>query len=33
MLHALGCDRAQGYLYARPQAGRAMTDVLAAALR
>jgi predicted signal transduction protein with EAL and GGDEF domain len=32
-LRALGCDRAQGYLYARPQPGDAITDILAAALR
>jgi EAL domain-containing protein (putative c-di-GMP-specific phosphodiesterase class I) len=32
-LRALGCDRAQGYLYARPQPAEAITDVLAAALR
>jgi EAL domain-containing protein (putative c-di-GMP-specific phosphodiesterase class I) len=32
-LRAFGCDRAQGYLYARPQPADAMTDVLAAALR
>ena len=32
-LRALGCDRAQGYLYARPQPAEAITDVLASALR
>ena len=32
-LRALGCDRVQGYLYARPQPAEAITDVLAAALR
>jgi diguanylate cyclase (GGDEF)-like protein/PAS domain S-box-containing protein len=32
-LRVLGCDRAQGYLYARPQPADAITDVLAAALR
>jgi len=31
-LRGFGCDRAQGYLYARPQPGEAITDVLAAAL-
>ncbi|MDX6719016.1 MAG: hypothetical protein QOJ63_1270 [Solirubrobacteraceae bacterium] len=30
-LRAFGCDRAQGYLYARPQPAQAITDVLAAA--
>jgi diguanylate cyclase (GGDEF)-like protein/PAS domain S-box-containing protein len=30
-LRASGCDRAQGYLYARPQPAQAITDVLAAA--
>jgi len=30
-LCACGCDRAQGYLYARPQPAQAITDVLAAA--
>jgi predicted signal transduction protein with EAL and GGDEF domain len=30
-LRAFGCDRAQGYLYARPQPAPAITDVLAAA--
>jgi EAL domain-containing protein (putative c-di-GMP-specific phosphodiesterase class I) len=29
-LRAFGCDRVQGYLYARPQPARAITDVLAA---
>ncbi len=29
-LRAFGCDRAQGYLYARPQPPRAMTELLAA---
>jgi EAL domain-containing protein (putative c-di-GMP-specific phosphodiesterase class I) len=29
-LRAFGCDRAQGYLYARPQPAHAITDVLAA---
>ena len=28
-LRALGCDRAQGYLYARPQPAQAITDLLA----
>jgi len=28
-----GCDRAQGFLYARPQPALAITDVLAAAPR
>jgi diguanylate cyclase (GGDEF)-like protein/PAS domain S-box-containing protein len=32
-LRALGCDCAQGYLYARPQPAEEITDVLAAALR
>jgi len=32
-LRAFGCDRVQGYLYARPQPPEAITDVLAAALR
>jgi len=32
-LHAFGCDRAQGFLYARPQPAAAITDVLAAASR
>ena len=32
-LRELGCDRAQGYLYARPQPADAISDVLAAALR
>jgi diguanylate cyclase (GGDEF)-like protein len=32
-LRAFGCDRAQGYLYARPQPAEAITDVLAAASR
>jgi EAL domain-containing protein (putative c-di-GMP-specific phosphodiesterase class I) len=32
-LRAFGCDRAQGYLYARPQPAEAITDVLAAARR
>jgi diguanylate cyclase (GGDEF)-like protein/PAS domain S-box-containing protein len=32
-LRELGCDRAQGYLYARPQPAEAITDLLAAALR
>ena len=31
-LRDLGCDRAQGYLYARPQPADAITDMLAAAL-
>jgi diguanylate cyclase (GGDEF)-like protein/PAS domain S-box-containing protein len=31
-LRAFGCDRAQGYLYARPQPAEAITDLLAAAL-
>jgi EAL domain-containing protein (putative c-di-GMP-specific phosphodiesterase class I) len=30
-LRAFGCDRVQGYLYARPQPADAITDVLAAA--
>jgi diguanylate cyclase len=30
-LLGFGCDRAQGFLYARPQPASAMTDVLAAA--
>jgi diguanylate cyclase (GGDEF)-like protein/PAS domain S-box-containing protein len=29
-LRAFGCDRAQGYLYARPQPGEAITSLLAA---
>ena len=29
-LRALGCDRAQGYLYARPQPAQAVTDMLVA---
>jgi diguanylate cyclase (GGDEF)-like protein/PAS domain S-box-containing protein len=32
-LRAFGCDRAQGYLYARPQPAQAITDVLSAAPR
>jgi EAL domain-containing protein (putative c-di-GMP-specific phosphodiesterase class I) len=32
-LRVLGCDRAQGYLFARPQPAGAITDMLAAALR
>ena len=32
-LREFGCDRAQGYLYARPQPADAISDVLAAALR
>ena len=32
-LRGFGCDRAQGYLYARPQPAAAITDVLAAASR
>ncbi len=32
-LRALGCDRAQGYLYARPQPAEAITEMLGAALR
>jgi diguanylate cyclase (GGDEF)-like protein/PAS domain S-box-containing protein len=32
-LRAFGCDGAQGYLYARPQPGQAITDVLTAAAR
>ena len=32
-LRDFGCDRAQGYLYARPQPADAIGDVLAAALR
>jgi diguanylate cyclase (GGDEF)-like protein/PAS domain S-box-containing protein len=32
-LRAFGCDRAQGFLYARPQRAAAITDVLAAAAR
>ena len=32
-LRAFGCDRAQGYLYARPQPAHAITDLLAAASR
>ena len=32
-LRDFGCDRAQGYLYARPQPADAISDVLAAALR
>jgi EAL domain-containing protein (putative c-di-GMP-specific phosphodiesterase class I) len=32
-LRAFGCDRVQGYLYARPQSAPATTDVLAAASR
>ena len=32
-LRTLGCDRAQGYLYARPQPAEAVTELLAAALR
>jgi diguanylate cyclase (GGDEF)-like protein/PAS domain S-box-containing protein len=32
-LRAFGCDRAQGYLYSRPQPAHAITDVLAAAAR
>ena len=28
-LRALGCDLAQGYLYARPQPPNAITDLLA----
>ncbi|MDQ1714879.1 MAG: hypothetical protein QOC60_824, partial [Frankiaceae bacterium] len=32
-LRASGCDRAQGYLYARPQPAQAITAVLAAAAR
>ena len=31
-LRALGCDRAQGYLYARPQPAPAITELLRAAL-
>jgi EAL domain-containing protein (putative c-di-GMP-specific phosphodiesterase class I) len=30
-LRAFGCDRAQGFLYARPQPARAITDMLTAA--
>jgi diguanylate cyclase (GGDEF)-like protein/PAS domain S-box-containing protein len=33
LLREFGCDRAQGYLYARPQPADAISDVLAAALR
>ena len=33
LLREFGCDRAQGYLYARPQPPAAITEVLAAALR
>jgi EAL domain-containing protein (putative c-di-GMP-specific phosphodiesterase class I) len=29
-LRGFGCDRAQGFLYARPQPAPAMTDLLAA---
>ena len=32
-LRGFGCDRAQGFLYARPQPAAAITDVLAAASR
>jgi diguanylate cyclase (GGDEF)-like protein/PAS domain S-box-containing protein len=32
-LRGFGCDRAQGFLYARPQPAPAITDVLAAAAR
>ncbi|MEA2229470.1 MAG: hypothetical protein QOF04_3100, partial [Solirubrobacteraceae bacterium] len=32
-LRAFGCDRAQGYLYARPQPADAITNVLASASR
>jgi diguanylate cyclase len=32
-LRAFGCDRAQGYLYARPQPAEAITNLLAAAQR
>jgi EAL domain-containing protein (putative c-di-GMP-specific phosphodiesterase class I) len=32
-LRAFGCDRAQGFLYARPQPAQAITDVLLAASR
>jgi diguanylate cyclase (GGDEF)-like protein/PAS domain S-box-containing protein len=32
-LRELGCDRAQGYLYARPQPAGAITDLLGASLR
>ena len=32
-LRGFGCDRAQGYLYARPQPAEAIADLLAAALR
>jgi diguanylate cyclase (GGDEF)-like protein/PAS domain S-box-containing protein len=32
-LRAFGCDRAQGFLYARPQPAEAIGDMLAAALR
>jgi diguanylate cyclase len=32
-LRALGCDRAQGFLYARPQPAAAVTELLAAASR
>jgi diguanylate cyclase (GGDEF)-like protein/PAS domain S-box-containing protein len=32
-LRDLGCDRAQGYLYARPQPAAAITEMLGAALR
>ncbi len=30
-LRAFGCDRAQGYLYAKPQPAEAITEMLAAA--
>jgi EAL domain-containing protein (putative c-di-GMP-specific phosphodiesterase class I) len=30
-LRAFGCDRAQGYLYARPQPAEVITNLLAAA--